>query len=214
MRLYDYAASANCLKVRLALALLDVPYERVAIDIFAGDTLTADFGGLNPLRETPVLELDDGRVLTQSNAILWHVTGGGPLMPQDGFERALALQWLAFEQERVMTGIGGARFRRMTGREALDPDGFRTRQAVGAAALDILDNHVRHRSWLVGDTPSLADLGVFAYAHVASDAGLDLAGRPSLSAWLGRIRALPGYVNDLEAYPENARSGAGRSIYD
>ena len=76
MRLYDYAASGNCFKVRLLLGLLGREYERVAVDIFAGDTLTDAFGALNPLRETPVLELSDGRRLTQSNAILWFLGRG------------------------------------------------------------------------------------------------------------------------------------------
>src|SRR3954453_12930056 len=107
MRLYDYDASGNCFRVRLLLALLDQPYERVAIDIFAGDTLTDEFARLNPLRETPVLELDDGRILTQSNAILWHLGVGTPWLPDDAYEQGRVLVWLFFEQEQVMGGIGG-----------------------------------------------------------------------------------------------------------
>src|SRR4051794_17593648 len=110
MRLYDYDASGNCYRVRLLLALLDQPYERVAIDIFAGDTLTDEYGALNPLRETPVLELDDGRVLTQSNALLWYLAAGTEWLPADAYAQAQVLVWLSFEQEYVMGGIGGARF--------------------------------------------------------------------------------------------------------
>src|SRR5690348_11504578 len=116
MRLHDYPASANCYKVRLLLALLGREYERVPVDIFAGDTLTDAYGSLNPARETPVLELADGRLLTQSNAILWFLAEGTPFLPHDLFERGKAVQWLFFEQERVMSGIGGARFRIITGR--------------------------------------------------------------------------------------------------
>src|SRR4051812_34894303 len=111
MRLYDYAASGNCFKVRLLLQLLGAEYERVAVDIFAGDTLTDAFGALNPLRETPVLELEGGRVLTQSNAILWFLAEGSAFLPGDRLERGLVAAWLSFEQERVMGGIGGPRFR-------------------------------------------------------------------------------------------------------
>src|SRR4051794_28584292 len=110
MRLHDYAPSGNCFKVRLLLALLGRDYEQVPVDIFGGDTLTDDFGRLNPLRETPVLELDDGEVLTQSNAILWYLAEGTPFLPATPLGRARVAQWLAFEQERVMGGIGGARF--------------------------------------------------------------------------------------------------------
>jgi glutathione S-transferase len=207
MRLYDYAASGNCFKVRLLLALLGREYERVPVDIFAGDTLTEAYGALNPLRETPVLELGDGRVLAQSNAILWFLGEGTAFLPGDAFARGLVASWLSFEQERVMGGIGGPRFRRLTGRP-FDP----SRLETGREALSVLEAHLRERVWLVGETPSIADVGVFAYASVAPDAGLELP--PRVSAWLDRVRGLPGYTNDFIAYPENARPGRSRSIYD
>src|ERR671923_1646801 len=98
MRLHDYAASANCYKPRLLLSLLGRDYERVPVDIFAGDTLTAEYAALNPARETPVLELDDGQVLTQSNAILWFLAEGTPLLPDGALARGRVAQWLFFEQ--------------------------------------------------------------------------------------------------------------------
>src|SRR4051795_13532216 len=98
MRLYDYAASGNCFKVRLLLGMLGLEYERVPIDIFGGDTLTCEFAMINPLRETPVLELDDGARLAQSNAILSYLAEGTPFMPDDAWERGLVAQWLSFEQ--------------------------------------------------------------------------------------------------------------------
>jgi glutathione S-transferase len=214
MRLHDYAASGNCFKVRLLLALLGVSYERVAVDIFGGDTLTEQFGRLNPLRETPVLELADGRVLTQSNAILWYLAAGTPWLPDDPFAQAEVAMWTAFEQERVMGGIGGARFRIVTGRaEATDP-AMQSRLATGREALDRLGAVLSERDWLVGDGPTIADISVYAYTHVAGDAGLGLGGWPAVDAWCERIRSLPGYAGELAPYPANARPGAGRSIYD
>ena len=140
MRLYDYAASANCYKARLLLALLGRAYERVPVDIFAGDTLTDEFARLNPARETPVLELDDGTVLTQSNAILWFLAEGTPFLPESALERGQVAQWLFFEQERVMSGIGSARFRIMTGRDpAAIPLGWRS-------------GRLRSRSWTHSST--------------------------------------------------------------
>src|ERR1700754_4813173 len=109
MRLYDYAASGNCFKVRLLLALLGAEYERVPVDIFAGDTLTAEFVAINPLREPPVLELDDGSMLAQSSAILWYLAEGTAFLPADAAARARVVQWLSFEQERVMGGLGNPR---------------------------------------------------------------------------------------------------------
>jgi glutathione S-transferase len=207
MRLHDYAASGNCYKVRLLLALLDRPYERVAVDIFGGDTLTDAFAALNPVRETPVLELDDGTAITQSGAILWLLADGTPFLPAGPVERAQVLSWLFFEQERVMGGIGGPRFRRLTGRPELPG-----RLAIGAAALEQLDDRLGHADWLAGDGPTIADIAVFGYGHVAHEAGLDPG--PHVRAWFERIRALPGFVADLEPYPANAGPGAGRSIYD
>jgi glutathione S-transferase len=211
VRLYDYSASANCYKARLLLALLERDYERVPVDIFAGDTLTDEYARLNPARETPVLELNDGTVLAQSNAILWFLAEGTDFLPRTALERGLVAQWLFFEQERVMSGIGSARFRILTGR---DPALVPARLEVGASALAMLDAHLRKRAYIVGDGCSIADLANFAYVHVAEDAGYDLDTYRFVGAWLARIRALPRFVDDLAPYPDIARSGASRSIYD
>lgn len=211
MRLYDYAPSANCYKPRLLLALLERDYERVPIDIFAGDTLTDAYVAVNPARETPALELDDGTVLTQSNAILWFLAEGTTFLPQDSLERGQVVQWLFFEQERVMVGIGGARFRILTGRT---PELIPARLELGESALTMLEAHLEGRSYLVGNSCSIADLSNFAYAHVAQDAGFRLTDYPAVSGWLERVRALPRFIDDLAPYPDNARAGASRSIYD
>ena len=211
MRLYDYAPSANCYKPRLLLALLERDYERVPIDIFAGDTLTDAYVAVNPARETPALELDDRTVLTQSNAILWFLAEGTTFLPQDSLERGQVVQWLFFEQERVMVGIGGARFRILTGRT---PELIPARLELGESALTMLEAHLEGRSYLVGNSCSIADLSNFAYAHVAQDAGFRLTDYPAVSGWLERVRALPRFIDDLAPYPDNARAGASRSIYD
>jgi glutathione S-transferase len=211
MRLYDYAASANCYKPRLLLALLRRDYERVPVDIFAGDTLTDEYGALNPAREVPVLVLDDGTILTQSNAIVWFLSEGTPFLPESPLERAAVVQWLIFEQERVMSGIGGARFRLLTDR---NPNRVPPRVALGRTALEMLEARLATHDYLVGSTASVADVANYAYTHVAGDAGLDLGEYPAVTAWLRRVEALPGFDNDLEPYPENARAGRSRSIYD
>ena len=214
MRLYDYDASGNCFKVRLLLALLGREYERVPVDIFAGETLTDGYARVNPLRETPVLETDDGEFVAQSNAILFYLAEGTGYLPDDPVARAQALQWTYFEQERVMPGLGGTRFRRLTGRAAADPARDARRFQTGVETLATLDAHLAARDWLVGDGPTIADVSIFAYTHVAGDAGFELERYPAVVAWLDRVRALPGFVDDLAPYPENARPGKGRSIYD
>jgi glutathione S-transferase len=210
MRLHDYAASGNCYKVRLLLALLGQPYERVAVDIFAGDTLTDEFAALNPARTTPVLELDDGQALPESAAILWYLAEGTAFLPDDRLARARVLQWLCFE--RALTpAIAGARFQVMTGRTD-DETPFLL--AKGREVLAKLDRRLDGREWVALEVPTIADIALFGYTNVAADAGFDLAAHPAIGAWIDRVKVLPGYANDLIPYPPNARPGAGRSIYD
>ncbi len=212
--LHDYAASANCMKVRVLFGLLGRDYRRVAVDIFDGGTLTAGYGALNPLRETPVLVTGDGEVVTQSNAILWFLAEGTPWLPGDALARARVVQWLLFEQERVLPGIANPRFRLLTGRAALDPAGVAARQDTGREALAILDAELTARPFLVGDDPTIADLAVYGYAHAAEEAQIPLEPYAAVRAWLARLERLPGFVNDLAPYPANAGPGVGRSIYD
>jgi glutathione S-transferase len=201
VRLYDYSASANCYKARLLLALLQREYERVPVDIFAGDTLTPEYALLNPARETPVLQLDDGSLLAQSNAIVWYLAEGTRFLPEEALGRGRVAQWLFFEQEWVMRGIGAARFWMLTGRET---ETLPTRLALGERALELLEAQLEGLPYLVDGACSIADLSNFAYSHLAEDAGLALSKYPSVGAWIERIRAQPAFVDAL----------AGRSIYD
>jgi glutathione S-transferase len=210
MKLYDYAASANCYKVRLLLAQLGRDYERVPVDIFAGDTLTDEFAVINPARSTPVLEHPAGVFLPESNAILLHLAKDTPLLPDD----PQVYRWLFFEQADVVPAIGGLRFRLITGRlQADEPEALR-RRGASHEVLALLDGQLAQRDFIVGDGYSVADIGLYGYVHVAHEADLDLGRYPSVRAWLQRVESTPGYVNDLEPYPPNARVGASRSIYD
>ena len=210
MRLYDYAASGNCFKVRLLLGMLGTPYERVPVDIFGGDTLTDAYFAINPVRETPVLELDGGERIAQSSAVLWYLAEGTPFLPGGPLERAQVVQWLAFEQERIMSTLGGARFRLITGRAEADDPAIVARLKAGREALDVLDAHLDGRDWVVGERVTIADLGLFPYISVAP---VDLSEWRRVSLWAERIRALPGFADDFIVYPDNARAGAGASIY-
>jgi glutathione S-transferase len=214
MRLYDYVASANCYKARLLLAQLGRPYERVPIDIFGGDTLTCEFADINPARSTPVLETGDGRYLQESNAILWYLAERTPFLPDDPLERAHVLKWLILEQTDVMPGIGGLRFRLLTGRLKPDEPAAVRRRELGLDALRMLDAHLGDDQFFVGGRYSIADLSLYAYTHTAPDAGIDLGDYPAVGAWLRRVEQQPGFMNDLEPYPPNAWPGAGRSTYD
>jgi glutathione S-transferase len=208
MRLHDYRSSGNCYKVRLALAQLGIPYERVNVDIFDGGTLTDDFGALNPARTTPVLETDGGDVLIESNAILVYLTEGSDLLPSDPIERARALRWLFYEQAEIVPSIGTLRVMLAAG-----ADSAKRLSASATAALRLLEAHLTEREFLVGDHYTVADLCIYAYVHVAGEAGLDLTEYPAIGAWIARVEATPGFVDDLEPIPPDTRFGMGRSIY-
>lgn len=214
MRLHDYAGSCNCYKVRLALAQLGLAYERVPVDIFAGETLTPGFARLNPARMTPVLETDDGGVLPESAAILTYLAAGTPLLPSGRFARAEVVRWLVWEQTDVIPAIAGLRFRLLTGRlRPEDPDAVGRARWAGEV-LRLLEDHLAGRELLVGGGYTIADIAVYGYVHRAHEAGIDLAPYPAVRAWIGRVEAQPGHMEDVEPYGANAAPGAGRSIYD
>jgi glutathione S-transferase len=158
LRLHDYDASGNCYKVRLLLAQLGRDYERVPVDVFAGDTLTGDYARLNPQRQTPVLEADGAEPLTESNAILVHLAESTEYLPENANDRAQALRWLFFEQTEVIQGIAGLRFRLVTQR--IRPDGREAlwRRSVGEAALKVLGGRLGAGEWLAGPAYSVADI--------------------------------------------------------
>jgi glutathione S-transferase len=214
VRLFDYPGSPNCYKVRLALAELGIDYDRVNVDIFAGDTLTEEYGRVNPARTTPVLELDDGTRLVESNAILLHLSEGTELLPEDPVARAQAYAWLFFEQSRIVPFVGNLRFRIQTGR--VDLGGERGQKelqlATGVCALVALQ--LEGREYAVADRFGIADIGLYGYLHCASDAGVDLAPFSALQAWIERVRSRPRHVADLVPIPDQTRPGQGRSLYD
>jgi glutathione S-transferase len=210
MRLYDYAASPNCYKVRLLMAQLEIEYERVPVDIFGGDTLEADYAQVNPARRTPVLEPEPGRYIPESGAILLYLAEGSSLLPEDPLERAQVHRWLFFEQTQVYPTMGALRFLVGTGRMKAQE----TPKRPSVDALKLLEAHLAGHDFLVGDRYTLADLALFAYVHVAGEGGLEMDRFPAVQRWLERVTEQPGFMNDLEPLPESARVERSRSIYD
>src|SRR5205823_6242827 len=144
---YDYAASCNCYKIRLLLAPLAPPYERVSVDIFDGETLTDEYGRMTPMRTTPVLEVEPGRYLPESNAILVYLARGSQYLPEEPFEFAQVVRWLIYEQTDVVPVIGGLLFRLLVGRlKPSDADALR-RRAGAVEALALLDSHPSARKF-------------------------------------------------------------------
>jgi glutathione S-transferase len=204
LRLYDYGASANCLKIRLLLRMLGMEYERVPIDLFAGETKTDEYLALNPAGRTPVLVLDGGKPLAESGAILLFLAEGTPFLPSARLERARVHQWLFFEQNLLEPDVGSARFWTLTGRAAQRPEAFQLKFDAGLGALAVLERGLSGRAFLVGNGCTVADLALYAYTHVAHEAGIDMSTYPAIGAWVARVEAQPDFVNDLEPYPPNA----------
>ena len=190
LRLYDYQLSGNGYKVRLLLRQLGIPFERVEVDIVRGETRTPEFLAINPNGRIPVLELDDGRRLAESNAILFYLAEGTPLLPEERFAREQVLQWMFFEQYSHEPYIAVARrLRHMEGRPVPAELVERGRQA-----LDVMERHLAGRRFFVGECYTIADIALYAYTHVADEGGFDLADRPVVRAWLARVAAEPGHV--------------------
>src|SRR3954452_7494365 len=190
MRLYDYAPSGNCYKVRLALAHLGIDYERVPTDIFGGDTLTEEYARKNPSLTTPVLEYEPGRHLPESGAILLFLAEGTPLLPADRDQRAQVHRWLFFEQSSIVPMLALLRFRELTGRlHAHAPEAEQGARIVGAL-LATLNAHLAERAFFVDDF-TVADIALYGYVHVAGDVGVDPSGFAHPAGGLGRGRGQP-----------------------
>lgn len=197
--LHEYAASGNCYKIRLTAALLDRPIERREYDIMKGETRTPEFlAKVNANGRIPVLQVGD-RFLPESNAACFWLADGSHLIPHDRFARADMLRWMFFEQYNHEPNVATLRFWVKWIGEANFTDLQRAqvpaKQAAGAAALKLMDEHLASHDWLAGQNLSLADIALYAYTHVAEDSGLfALADYPAVQRWIARVEAEPGFV--------------------
>jgi glutathione S-transferase len=193
--LYDSPVSGNCYKVRLLLAHLGLPYDRRTVDVVDRSDRPEVLGGLNPSLRVPTLVLDDGRPLAESNAILWYFGDGTRFLPHDPYERAQVLQWMFFEQYDHEPAIAVARFwLSYSGRPDEFADRLPERQAAGRRVLAAMEGHLDGRSYLVGEGVTIADVSLYAYTHVAPEAGLDLEPYAAVRTWLARVASEPGHV--------------------
>jgi glutathione S-transferase len=202
MKLYEHASSGNCLKCRLVLRHLSLPYESVSVDLFRGETRTDEHFARNPDGRIPVLETDDGDLIPESGAILLHLAEGTPLLPAPGLERSRVHQWMFFEQNRIEADLAVARFLKLAGRDVTMPEVFANRLERGRDALAALDRGLADgRAFLAGDAFTVADIALYGYGHCGADAGADPRDFEHVAAWLDRVEATPGFVNDLEPVP-------------
>ena len=196
MHLFDDLDSGNGYKVRLLLAQLGIDYRWTHLDVDKGTTRTPEFLKRNPNGRIPTLELDDGTNLPESNAILWYLAEGTPFVPGDRLGRAQALQWMFFEQYSHEPYVATPRYivKHLPpehARRAELPD----RLAKGRAALAVMDEHLKSRSFFVAERYTIADIALYAYTHVAHEGGHDVSPYGNVRSWLARVAAQPGNVS-------------------
>jgi glutathione S-transferase len=179
----------------MVLETLKLPYEWTEIDTVRGDTRTAHFLAMNPNGKAPVLEIEPGRYLPESNAILFYLAEGTPLLPDDRLVRAQVLQWLFFEQYSHEPYIAVARFLR---KFHPDPGSQRpladSKMNGGYRALEVMEGALKNAPFFVAGRYTIADIALYAYTHLAHECDFDLAPFPAIRAWLDRVAAEPGHV--------------------
>ena len=198
LKVYGDYNSGNCYKIKLMLHLLGLEYEWLSVDILNGETETPAFLAKNPNGKVPVLELEDGTCLWESNAILNYLADGSEFLPTEPRLRTQVLQWQFFEQYSHEPYVAVARFIQFylgLPQERLEE--YRKLQKRGYKALDVMEQQLARTPYLVGEDYSIADVTLYAYTHVAHQGGFDLAGYPSIQAWLQRVASHPRHVTML-----------------
>jgi glutathione S-transferase len=193
--LYGNSISGNCWKPAMMLHARSLPFRWIEIDILKGESRTPDFLKLNPNGRVPLLVLPDGRTLAESNAMLVHLGEGSSWIPADAFLRAKMFEWLFFEQYSHEPYIATVRFWvKFAGKAQEKAQEIVERTARGHAALRVMEKALSGTPFLAGAHPTLADVALYAYTHVAPEGGFSLEAYPAIRAWLGRVSAAPGFV--------------------
>lgn len=192
LRLYNSSFSGNCYKIRLLLTQLAIPFEKIEVDILKRESRTCEFLAKNPNGRVPVLELESGQFLAESNAIIFYLGEGTQFLPPDRFLRAQVLQWLFFEQYSHEPFIATSRFwLTYAGKSEEYTEAIKQKRAPGYAALAVIEKHLQQHSFFVGDRYTIADIGLFAYTHVAHEGNFDLTGFPAIRAWIKQVESQP-----------------------
>lgn len=194
-RLFGDSRSGNCYKAALMLTLTDRAYDWVETDVMKQETRRDEFLALNPNGKVPLLQLPDGRCLSESNAMLLYLSEGTQWLPDDRWQRALVHQWLFFEQYSHEPYIAVARFIvQLAGREVEEADRLKLLREKGYHALDVMERVLSAQSFMADEQFTIADIALYAYTHTAPDGGFSLSSYPAVRAWLERVEWQPGYL--------------------
>jgi len=195
MKVYGDHESGNCYKLRLLLSHLDRSYEWVDVDVLKRETRTPEFLAKNPNGRVPVVELDDGKFLAESNAILFYLARGSDFLPARGWEQAQTLQWMFFEQYSHEPYIATSRYwiHYLNEREKYK-DKLAEKRDPGYAALGVMERHLDAHPFFVGPRMTIADIALYAYTHVAGEGDFDLQPYPAVRDWIERVASVPGHI--------------------
>ena len=208
MILYDYLPSQNAWKVRLLLHQLDLPFETKLISIFEGEGQQPVFLEKNPTGAVPALELDDGRVIGESNAILFYLAQGTPFLPAEHFAQAKVVQWLSFEGDYLQSSVATLRHWTLTGKlERRPAELVESKRKGSLRSLAVMDRELAKRDFLACNTYTIADISAFAYVHLADEADLPLSEYRHVVAWIDRVRAQPRFLDQTWPYSIDPHSG-------
>jgi len=200
LRLYDFLPSGNGYKIRLLLTQLGMPFERIELNILKGETRTAEFLSKNPNGKIPIIEIEPGKYLAESNAILVYLSEGTEFLPYDRFLRAQVLQWLCFEQYSHEPFIATSRFWiSILGKIEEYSEAIKQKHEPGYAALSLMEKHLTSHTFFVGERYTIADITLFAYTHVADEGGFNLTQFTAIQAWIERVKAQPRYISITQA---------------
>lgn len=195
VKVYGDILSGNCYKIKLQMALQGIEHEWIPFDILKGQTKSPDFLARNPNGKIPLLELEDGTTLSESNAILNYLADGTPFLPTGRLQRALVLQWQFFEQYSHEPYIAVARYiAKYLGLPEERKADYLAKQEGGHKALRVMETQLAKTPYLTGDRYTIADVSLYAYTHVAHEGGFDLSAYPTVSAWLTRVASHPRHV--------------------
>ena len=195
--LHNMSMSGNCYKARLLAHQLGVPLTLRDYGLHDGETRQAPYLAKNPNGRVPMLELDDGRCLPESNAILFYLSEGTKYQPADKWARAQMMAWLFFEQYSHEPYVAVMRYlikyATPEARAARRTNEADLRQR-GDAALGVMETHLAKHDWFAGDAYSIADIALYGYGHVAYEGGFEMEQFPAIRAWIDRVAAMPGHV--------------------
>lgn len=196
LKVYGDIQSGNCYKVKLLLALLNIEHQWCHIDILKQESQSPDYLAKNPNGKIPLLELDSGEFIAESNAILNYLADGTPLLPSDKLTRAKVLQWQFFEQYSHEPYIAVARFiNKYLGLPEDRLADYHSKQAGGNKALSVMEQQLAQTPYLVGDSLTIADISLYGYTHVADEGGFDLSKYPAILRWINNIQAQKNYLS-------------------